>query len=64
MPFIQFESNWELVAIFENSNPKKNTSKHQKPEDNMPGRMIQNTYKLLQEINLELQEEISGCWSE
>ena len=25
-----FESNWELVAIFENSNPKKSTNKHQK----------------------------------
>ena len=23
-----FESNWELVAIFENSNPEKSTSKH------------------------------------
>ena len=24
-----FESNWDLVAIFENSNPKKNTIKDQ-----------------------------------
>ena len=38
-----FESNWELVAIFDNSNPKKSTSKHQQSEDNMPGRMVQNT---------------------
>ena len=33
-------------------------------EDNIPGRMVQNTYWLLQEINWELLEEISGCWSE
>ena len=24
-----FESNWVLVAIFENSNPKESTNKHQ-----------------------------------
>ena len=30
----------------------------------MPGRIGQNTYELLQEINRDLQEEISGCWSE
>ena len=46
-----FESNWELVAIFENSNPKKITSKHQWYEDNIAGRMVQNTSLSLQEIN-------------
>ena len=59
-----FESNWELVTIFENLNPKKSTSKHHKSEDNIPGRMVQNIYLLLQEIDWEQQEELHSCWSE
>ena len=30
----------------------------------MPGRIVQNAYWLLQEINWELQEEFNECWSE
>ena len=60
----EFESNWELVTLFENSNPKKSTSKHKKSENNMPGRMVQNTYQLFQEINWEQHEDISVCLSE
>ena len=39
-----FESNWEPVEILENTNLKKSARKHQNSEDNIPGRMVQNTY--------------------
>ena len=35
-----FESNWELVAVLENSNPKKSTSKHHAKKNGTKYRLI------------------------